>query len=206
MFRYRLFREACVYYRGNYVKDLSRLGRDLNKVIILDNSPASYIFHPNNAVPCISWFDDMNDTELTDLIPHFERLSAVDSVYSILKQSNTNSISNNMLHQHHHQQQQQSYTNTSDYNDHNQQVPIIQQNQSIIYQMNQNTVNSISNTNNNTEEINISQQTTNATASNSYNYLLNENKILLSIDLMMATKQKQQQQQQQDNNDNDNNT
>ena len=196
MFRYRLFREACVYYRGNYVKDLSRLGRDLNKVIILDNSPASYIFHPNNAVPCISWFDDMNDTELTDLIPQFERLSAVD----------TNSISNNMLHQHHHQQQQQSYTNTSDYNDHNQQVPIIQQNQSIIYQMNQNTVNSISNTNNNTEEINISQQTTSATASNSYNYLLNENKILLSIDLMMATKQKQQQQQQQDNNDNDNNT
>lgn len=202
MFRYRLFREACVYYRGNYVKDLSRLGRDLNKVIILDNSPASYIFHPNNAVPCISWFDDMNDTELTDLIPHFERLSAVDSVYSILKQSNTNSISNNMLHQHHHQQQlqqqHQSYTSTSDYNDHNQQVPIIQQNQSIIYQVNQNTVNSISNTNNNTEGINISQQTTNATASNSYNYLLNENKILLSIDLMMATKQKQQ-----DNNDNE---
>ena len=50
VFRSRLFREACVFHRGNYVKDLSRLGRDLQKVVIMDNSPASYVFHPDNAV------------------------------------------------------------------------------------------------------------------------------------------------------------
>lgn len=50
IFKARLFRESCAFYRGNYVKDLSRLGRDLNRVIIVDNSPASYIFHPDNAV------------------------------------------------------------------------------------------------------------------------------------------------------------
>lgn len=50
VFRARLFRESCVFHRGNYVKDLSRLGRELGKVIIIDNSPASYIFHPENAV------------------------------------------------------------------------------------------------------------------------------------------------------------
>ena len=33
-----------------YLQDLSRLGRDLDKVVIVDNSPASYIFHPDNAV------------------------------------------------------------------------------------------------------------------------------------------------------------
>lgn len=49
-FRARLFRESCVFHRGNYVKDLSRLGRDLRRVLILDNSPASYVFHPDNAV------------------------------------------------------------------------------------------------------------------------------------------------------------
>uniref|UniRef100_A0A674IHM8 Mitochondrial import inner membrane translocase subunit TIM50 n=1 Tax=Terrapene triunguis TaxID=2587831 RepID=A0A674IHM8_9SAUR len=49
-FRARLFRESCVFHRGNYVKDLSRLGRDLSRIIIVDNSPASYIFHPDNAV------------------------------------------------------------------------------------------------------------------------------------------------------------
>uniref|UniRef100_A0A8C7Z3F9 protein-serine/threonine phosphatase n=1 Tax=Oryzias sinensis TaxID=183150 RepID=A0A8C7Z3F9_9TELE len=74
-FKNRLFREACVFHKGNYVKDLSRLGRDLNRVIIIDNSPASYIFHPENAVPVESWFDDMSDTELLDLIPFFEKLS-----------------------------------------------------------------------------------------------------------------------------------
>lgn len=50
VFKSRLFRESCVFHRGNYVKDLSRLGRELQKVVIIDNSPASYIFHPDNAV------------------------------------------------------------------------------------------------------------------------------------------------------------
>ncbi|PAK71738.1 hypothetical protein B8W95_13210 [Staphylococcus pasteuri] len=26
--------------------------------MIIDNSPASYVFHPNNAVPISSWFND----------------------------------------------------------------------------------------------------------------------------------------------------
>ncbi|KAM7407794.1 hypothetical protein PAMA_003520 [Pampus argenteus] len=90
-FRSRLFRESCVFHKGNYVKDLSRLGRDLNKVIIIDNSPASYIFHPDNAVPVASWFDDMSDTELLDLIPFFERLSKVDDIYEILSEQRTSS-------------------------------------------------------------------------------------------------------------------
>ncbi|XP_051543722.1 CTD small phosphatase-like protein isoform X2 [Myxocyprinus asiaticus] len=85
VFRARLFRESCVFHRGNYVKDLSRLGRELNKVIIVDNSPASYIFHPENAVPVQSWFDDMTDTELLDLLPLFEGLSREKDVYSVLQ-------------------------------------------------------------------------------------------------------------------------
>ncbi|KAF7213831.1 CTD (carboxy-terminal domain, RNA polymerase II, polypeptide A) small phosphatase-like a [Nothobranchius furzeri] len=85
VFRARLFRESCVFHRGNYVKDLSRLGRELRKVIIIDNSPASYIFHPENAVPVQSWFDDMTDTELLDLIPLLEGLSKEEDVYSPLQ-------------------------------------------------------------------------------------------------------------------------
>jgi RNA polymerase II subunit A small phosphatase-like protein len=85
VFHCRLFRESCVFHRGNYVKDLSRLGRELHKIIIVDNSPASYVFHPDNAVPCSSWFDDMDDRELLDMIPLLERLSKVDSIYTVLK-------------------------------------------------------------------------------------------------------------------------
>lgn len=48
-----------MFHRGNYVKDLNKLGRDLQQIIIVDNSPASYIFHPDNAVkytPCNNQF------------------------------------------------------------------------------------------------------------------------------------------------------
>lgn len=88
VFRARLFRDSCVFHRGNYVKDLNSLGRDLRRVVIVDNSPASYIFHPDNAVPVASWFDDMTDSELLDLIPFFEKLAKVDSVYTVLRNSN----------------------------------------------------------------------------------------------------------------------
>jgi len=83
--RHRLFREHCVFHRGSYVKDLSRLGRDLSQTIIVDNSPMSYIFHPGNAVPCRSWFDDRSDTELLELIPFFENMATVDDVRQVLK-------------------------------------------------------------------------------------------------------------------------
>jgi len=90
----RLFREACSNHKGNYVKDLSRLGRDIRHVIIIDNSPASYMFHPENAVPIDSWFDDENDTELLDLIPFLEDMTKVDNVTSVLD--------TNHHHHHHH--------------------------------------------------------------------------------------------------------
>lgn len=35
-------------------------------------------------VPVQSWFDDMTDTELLDLIPFFEGLSKEEEVYSML--------------------------------------------------------------------------------------------------------------------------
>lgn len=38
----RLFREHCSKLNSLYVKDLSLLGRDLSKVVILENSRNSY--------------------------------------------------------------------------------------------------------------------------------------------------------------------
>ncbi|TNN11298.1 CTD small phosphatase-like protein [Schistosoma japonicum] len=84
-FRYRLFRESCVYHRGNYVKDLSHLGRPINQVVILDNSPASYMFHASHAIQISSWFDDANDRVLLDLIPYFEKLATQPDVVDFLK-------------------------------------------------------------------------------------------------------------------------
>lgn len=81
---HRLFRESCYNHNGDYVKDLSKLGRPLAGTIILDNSPASYTFHPKNAVPVSSWFNDPHDTELTDLCPFLADLGGVRDVRGVL--------------------------------------------------------------------------------------------------------------------------
>lgn len=60
----RLFRENCVFHEGHYVKDLSLLNRDIKQTIIVDNSPMSYIFHPENAIDCSSFIDDPSDVEM----------------------------------------------------------------------------------------------------------------------------------------------
>ena len=39
-------------------------------------------------VPVASWFDDMSDTELRDLVPFFEKLSKVDNIYNVLRNAN----------------------------------------------------------------------------------------------------------------------
>ena len=65
--RSRLFRESCVYHEGNYVKDMSHINRDLSQSIIVDNSPNSFLFHPENAIDCSSFIDDPADRELDQI-------------------------------------------------------------------------------------------------------------------------------------------
>ena len=99
--RARLFREACVYHEGNYVKDLSLLGRDPRYTIIIDNSPASYLFQPENALACDTFIDDMNDTELYVLLEFLESVRRVKDVRTILRQwaiGNYNGVNNEELH------------------------------------------------------------------------------------------------------------
>lgn len=64
IFRYRLFRNSCVFVKGKYVKDLRVLGRDLARTVVLDDSPISYAFHADNAVPIIPWRGDKTDETL----------------------------------------------------------------------------------------------------------------------------------------------
>jgi carboxy-terminal domain RNA polymerase II polypeptide A small phosphatase len=51
------------------VKDMARLGRNLKDSIIIDNSPLSFAFQPENGMPILSWYDDRTDTKLIELIP-----------------------------------------------------------------------------------------------------------------------------------------
>ena len=54
-FQGRLYRQHCTFRNGAYIKDLSSVEPDLSKVMILDNSPMSYIFHEGNfTIPFLS--------------------------------------------------------------------------------------------------------------------------------------------------------
>lgn len=81
--RTRLFRESCVYFEGNYVKDLSLIDRDLTQSIIVDNSPNSYIFHPENAIDCSSFIDDPADRELAQIGGFLTDIRAAEDVRGI---------------------------------------------------------------------------------------------------------------------------
>lgn len=56
----------------------------MNELIIVDNSPNAYYFHPENAVPILSWYDDPDDRCLFEMIPLLEALSQVDDVRSVI--------------------------------------------------------------------------------------------------------------------------
>ena len=62
-----MFRQHAVRVRSGFIKDLSRLGRDLNKVIIVDDTANSFKLQKENAIKVNSWKGDPNDTELQEV-------------------------------------------------------------------------------------------------------------------------------------------
>jgi len=70
LIKYRLHRSHLSLRNiNNDVKDLSLLGRDLSKVIMIDNFSENYKLQQDNGLPINSWTGDASDTSLRDLIP-----------------------------------------------------------------------------------------------------------------------------------------
>lgn len=63
----RLYRGSCVLHSGAYVKDLSRLGRDVSRTVLVDNSSVSALFQPENLILSDTWIDDPSDTGLLQI-------------------------------------------------------------------------------------------------------------------------------------------
>jgi CTD small phosphatase-like protein 2 len=89
---HRLFRDSCLQVEGNFLKDLSVLGRDLKTTILVDNSPHAFGYQLDNGVPIESWFDDDSDRELVKLERFLRQLHGQTDVRKTLRtkfQNNT---------------------------------------------------------------------------------------------------------------------
>ncbi|KAJ2525069.1 hypothetical protein GGI11_000341 [Coemansia sp. RSA 2049] len=78
--RHRLFRDSCVYIKTNYIKDLGILGRDVRKMVLVDNCPQAFAYHQSNGIPIESWYEDKNDRELAHLMDFLVTLVGEDDV------------------------------------------------------------------------------------------------------------------------------
>lgn len=74
--KHRLYRQHTSIYGMSFVKvniniikikDLSKLGRDLKKTIIIDNLPDNFKLQVNNGFFIKTWNEDIKDSQLHDL-------------------------------------------------------------------------------------------------------------------------------------------
>ena len=69
-FDYRLYRQHTILIDNDYVKDITRIGRPIDKIIIVDNMPQNFRLQKENGINIKPfWGDDPYDTTLNDLIP-----------------------------------------------------------------------------------------------------------------------------------------
>eukprot|EP00826_Nyctotherus_ovalis_P038571 TRINITY_DN3620_c0_g5_i1.p2 TRINITY_DN3620_c0_g5~~TRINITY_DN3620_c0_g5_i1.p2 ORF type:complete len:175 (-),score=40.94 TRINITY_DN3620_c0_g5_i1:150-674(-) len=73
--KYRLYRQHTTFSGGGFIKDLSKLGRDIKKVIIVDNVKDNFQLQEENGIWIKSWDDDLEDNALFELCQLLKRNS-----------------------------------------------------------------------------------------------------------------------------------
>lgn len=70
MFAGRWYRQHCAYHNsqgGVYVKDLSHLPVPLDRTVLVDNNPVSFLAQPENGILVNSFYDDETDRTLASV-------------------------------------------------------------------------------------------------------------------------------------------
>ena len=97
--KFRLYRQHITIMGFNVYKDLNKIGRDLSKIIIIDNLKENFKIQPNNGIFIKTWISDVNDTQFKDLLKILKdiAISNVDDVRPIIQKMNENIIANGSL-------------------------------------------------------------------------------------------------------------
>lgn len=92
---YRLFRDSCVEHtiineegrtHSFWVKDMSRMSRYIDDIVLIDNSPSTYIYQKENGMPITSWTGNEEDAELYQYLNIFKMIAKfnIDIKYTLL--------------------------------------------------------------------------------------------------------------------------
>jgi Dullard-like phosphatase family protein len=88
--KYRLYRSHVTTAPFSSYKDLKLLGRDLKKIIIIDNLKENFRLQPDNGLFIKTWTSDVNDTQFKDLLNILKCIAVnnVDDVRPIIQRIN----------------------------------------------------------------------------------------------------------------------
>ena len=87
-----LCRKYTEFKNGCYIKDLSKLGRDLKRVCIVDNNKDNFSLQPENGLFISSYYGEQNDNELSFLCNDLMKIIEIqpDDIRTVLKQIDEN--------------------------------------------------------------------------------------------------------------------
>jgi CTD small phosphatase-like protein 2 len=74
--RHRLYRQHTIPYEGSFIKDLSRLGRPLERTLIIDNLKENFVKQQDNGIECSTWTGSVNDRQLFVLMQFLLQMHA----------------------------------------------------------------------------------------------------------------------------------
>ena len=98
LIKFRLFRHHMVTNEGVLVKDLRVLGRDLKKVLIVDDRKTNFRLQPENGIKISPWTGDQNDDQLEKLLVllvHVVKLCPNDLTEGLAKMMEDNDVYRN---------------------------------------------------------------------------------------------------------------
>ena len=85
----KFFRDDCIHLDNSetfsYIKDLEKINKNYNDIIIIDDNFSSFILQEENGIPIKPWRGDKNDIELLKLIPILKNLSGFYNVRTEIK-------------------------------------------------------------------------------------------------------------------------
>jgi hypothetical protein len=86
----KFFRDDCLHLNNSenfsYIKDLEKIDKNYNDIIIIDDNVSSFVLQKENGIPIKSWRGDKEDIELLKLIPILKNLSGFYDVRTEIKQ------------------------------------------------------------------------------------------------------------------------